>query len=188
MSNGKEINRGKRMRVFVAALLVLVIAGASIGGVAAYLSGTSQPVTNDLKTANEPALGVNADNSIVVNHYYFGYAVFLRAAVVVNWENTETHSLVAEVPVEGTDYSLTVDGTQWFRHTDGFYYYKGIIQENKVTAPVVKITPLRERDGYQLTVKVVAQTIQAVGETDVGGKDPVEVEWGIDRDTILNGT
>ena len=188
MRNGKQVIRRRRISALMGILLTVVIIGTSIGGVTAYLSGTSQPVTNDMQIANEPALGVNTDNSIVVNHYYFGYAVFLRAAVVVNWENTATHNLVAEVPVEGTDYNLSVDGTQWFRHADGFYYYKGIIQENKVTSPVVTLTPLREKDGYQLTVKVIAQTIQAVGKTDDGTKDAVEAAWGIKASQITGGT
>lgn len=175
MARGKyEAPRKRRSPIFWI-LLALAIFGATTGGVAAYLSLSSGEVTNEFDNGSQPVVAVNTDNSITVQDK--GYAVFLRAAVVVNWQN-DSNEILADMPVKDTDYSLSL-GDGW-KNIDGFYYYTSKIQADTKTAPVVTITTKTEKSGYELKVTVIAQTVQAIGQTD--GNTPVDAvkdAWGV---------
>lgn len=180
MARGKYEASRKRRSPFFGILLVLAIIGATIGGVTAYLSLSSGQVTNQFDDASHPVVAVNHDNSITVQD--MGYAVYLRAMVVVNWKNT-SGGILAEMPVENTDYFLSL-GDRW-KIIDGFYYYTSKIQENTTTEPVVTIASKTEKEGYQLEVTVVAQTVQAIGQTDANPPvDAVEDAWGVTAEQI----
>lgn len=176
-------------------LLIVVVLGLSFGGVSAYLTWSSAGVENQFSIAENPVVQVNPDYSITVHNP--GYAVYLRAAVVVNWENNDNTTIVADMPVAKTDssdngdYSITL-GDNWKPGADGFYYYKDpIICGSKAqfqTAPVVKeVNQLVEKNGYHLKITILAQTIQAVGSTDpvdstTPTEDAVEDAWGVTPD------
>lgn len=149
-------------------VLIVVILGLSFGGVSAYLTWSSDGLENQFVTAEHPEISVNKDYCISVPNP--GYAVFLRAAVVVNWENTQTNTIISDIPKAGTDYNLTLDDTLWEKGNDGFYYYKNRIicgsNASFTTQPVVSIEEVTQKAGYRLKVTVLAQTIQAVGTTD----------------------
>lgn len=180
MARGKyEAPRKRRPPIFWI-LLVLAVLGTTTGGVAAYLSLSSGEVTNKFDNGPQPEVWVNPINTITVRDV--GYAVYLRAAVVVNWKN-DSGEILADMPVKDTDYSLSL-GEGW-KNIDGFYYYTSKIQTNITTAPVVTVTAKTEKPGYELQVTVIAQTIQAIGQTD--GNTPVDAvkdAWGVTGEEI----
>lgn len=55
-----------------------------------------------------------------------GYAVYVRVAIVVTWKNA-TGQVYGQAPVEGTDYVIELDNTDWFEGGDGFYYYSDMV-------------------------------------------------------------
>ena len=186
----QEIPR-KRGFTARALILLLLLLALSVGGVTAFLSTSDGPLTNSFKVEENPGMGVNPpenenpvyNNDITVNtisYDYSGYAVFLRAAVVVNWE--KDGDILAEMPVEGTDYELTLnqttsEGIGWTKLSDGFYYYQAVISERAQYPAPVTIT--RKGNEGELKVTVLAQTVQAVGTTDVGDEPAVYDAWGV---------
>lgn len=164
---------GKRISFLILVVALLVTLAAVSGGVMAYLSHISDPNTNQVITEHHPVITVNADHSITLEDP--GYGVFLRAVVVVNWQTAEGNILAATP--EGV--TLT-PGTNWFLHTDGFYYYRSVVTDNRTTAPVVSVSNTPSMEDCTMQITVVAQTVQAVGQTD--GDDPVDAvydAWGI---------
>lgn len=173
-------------------ILVLLLLAISVGGVTAYLSASDGPLSNVFTVEDHPGLGVNpatADagykNRISVS--VLDYAVYLRAAVVVNWVNANG-DILAEMPVAGQDrdYELTVSN-QW-REINGIYYYTSVIQKNGTIEPPVTISPVTAKDGYTLKMTIYAQTVQAVGTTDDGTKTAVEDAWGVAATEFIQPT
>lgn len=179
MADKQQNKRTTRYSLLLWLILILLLLGASVGGAAAYLSASRGPLVNTLVVDEHPTITVNDDTITVQDP---GYAVYLRAAVMVNWKNTSNGNLLAEVPTEGTDYNLSL-GTNWFLHTDGFYYYKDKMFDGENDAnmplPAFTLNPITTKTGYELTMKIAAQTVQAVGTTDTGDKDAVEDAWGV---------
>jgi len=181
MAHEQQNTATKRTSHLLWLILILLLLGSTVGGVSAYLSASSNDLKNEFQVDEPPKITVTG-NSITVEDP--GYAVYLRAAVMVNWKNTSNGNLLAEVPTEGTDYNLSL-GTNWFLHTDGFYYYKGVINNGISETIPITLTTISSKDGYALTIQIAAQTVQAVGTTDTGDKDAVEDAWGITAGQIL---
>lgn len=184
MAREQQNTATKRTSPLLWLILILLLLGSTVGGVSAYLSASSNELKNEFQVDKPPTVTVT-DNSITVEDP--GYAVYLRAAVVVNWKSTTTGNLLAEIPQEGEgkDYTLTA-GDGWFKHSDGFYYYKGVIDNGISETIPITLTTISSKDGYALTIQIAAQTVQAVGTTD--GADPIDAvvdAWGITAGQIL---
>lgn len=158
------------------AFLILAVLSMSFGGAWAYLHhSTKDAVINQFAVDEHPAAVVDESNRVKLNNT--DYAVYLRAAVTVNWKGSST--VLAAMPVKGTDYTETL-GDGWFLHTDGFYYYrKAVTKDNNQTTPVVTITEVVPRTGYTLVANIAVQSVQAVGTVDGGTTTAVEDAWGI---------
>ena len=185
MKHGKREIPRKRKPLLMRVLLTVAVAGLAVVGVAAYLSHSSNSVKNDFSVENHPVVTVS-DSGITVTDP--GYAVYLRAAVVVNWVNKENGNILAVQPVAGTDYTLTVKEGKW-KEADGFYYYIEKISSNGSVSLPVTVTPKDTKEGYELKVSIAAQTVQAVGTTD--GDSPVDAvqdAWGEAAANLLKGT
>ena len=70
---------------------------------------------------------------------------------------------------------------RWVEGNDGYYYYKGKVEAGKQTDILFtdcKVCPCAHiPEGYQLSIEIMAQSIQADGKAD-DGKTPVELAWG----------
>lgn len=179
MRHGKYQKRTISPAIWI--VLILAVLGMSFGGARAYLSHTGGEVENSFTTEVHPTITVSDDYKVTVSNT--NYAVYLRAAVVVNWKSEGTGNLLAALPAAGTDYTV---GRDWVKH-DGFYYYKQAVTNGEINSPVVSLTA-STKDGYTLIADVAVQAIQAVGQTDDATPiDAVEQAWGIPTNTI-NGT
>ena len=174
----------------VLALLTAVLLIATAGAVYAYLSANAGTgVSNSMEPAGatDPTI-----SSYVVDVGTPGYAVYVRAFVVVTWQDSEGN-IYGQMPVEGTDYSIvwsTGEGENWFQNSDGFYYfrnpvaYDGTNASSRYTDPLIKsITEQVTCPGYTLNVEIISQTIQAVGYTNGSLSIPsipaVQDAWGV---------
>ena len=175
MRTGKYQAPKRRLPAAILVLLILAAPAILFGGVAAYLSASADPVSNELAVANHPTVSVGDDYAVNVGEP--GYAVYVRAAVVVNWTNGD--NILATVP---TEYTMTM-GDNWFEH-GGFWYYEEPIYQGATDPLIAAFSATGEKTGYTLTVDVIAQTIQAVGTTDVGENPAVTDAWGI---SVANG-
>ncbi len=145
---------------------------------------TFQPAPEADPTINDTSFYVNVGNP--------GYAVYVRAAIVVNWENA-SGNLHATAPKLGTDYTLNLNTTDWFEGSDGFYYHRAMVNSGGKTEKLIDTCAVvagKAPADYHLDVQIIAQTIQALGTTDavdangnpVDGTPAVTDAWGIGVD------
>lgn len=163
----------RRQKVFVIALCVVLLLSI-IGGttLAAMMAATDTKQNTFIAGSVSCSVGEDyrVENTGNVDAY-------IRAAIVVNWENTNG-DIRGIAPVAGTDYKLTL-GTGW--EQEGlYYYYNGSVEADAFTGAVCTVEPLTAApDGYTLAVEVLAEAIQAEGDTDVGNIDAVVDAWQI---------
>ena len=187
-----KYRRKKRTMPLASWLLVLMaVLSLSTGAVVAYLAASTGAVTNSFNAAQskDPIIveSMSPDkltkSNVAVQPNNPGYAVYVRAAVLVNWKNGDGNVL-AKAPVPGTDYSLDPGDSRWFEH-GGFYYYAEMVKDeagDDITANLIdSITVLKPApvSGYTLNVEIITQTIQALGTTDVDDTPAVTAAWGI---------
>lgn len=187
-------------RVPRAALVGVLVAALLVTGALAYLSASTGGLTNTFSAApdSEPTIDEsfvdNVKTDVKVDVGNPGYAVYVRAAIVVNWEKdgdgNENH-FHATAPVYGTDYNISLniaDDDPWFLGSDGFYYHKAMVNSGGTKALIKECKPLvTAPEGYHLSVEIIAQTIQALGTTDNDANgNPVTVgtpavtdAWGV---------
>lgn len=178
--------------LIVGVILLILLAGSAL----AYLfSSTREGATSNFTPAKDSDPTIN-DTSFYVNVGNPGYAVYVRAAIVVNWEDASGH-IHATAPKEGTDYTIDLNAEAddpWFLGDDGFYYHKAMVAydgtdpNSQNTAVLINSCQVKDEavvpDGYHLNVEIIAQTIQALGTTDAvdanGNPTPaVEDAWKV---------
>ena len=172
-----EIMKKHKRTILLSALAVMsAISIMSVGPTYAYLKleAPSHP-ENSFTAAASVDPTVNDDYSVSVGET--NYSVYVRAAIVVTWKDSEG-AILATAPVEGTDYTIA-SGAKWTPDSDGFYYYNEAVRSGQSTdALITSVSPIRNapEEGYSLSVDVVAQTIQAKGTT-VGGTKAIVDAW-----------
>lgn len=175
----------RRMPVGAWMLIAAAVILMMIGGVAAYLSTATDPVKNTFTADSQPTIKImeTMQDNVKSNVYVqveADYAVYVRAAVVVTWKDV-SGNVLGTAPIEGTDYTISYNETDWF-YEDGFWYCKAPVNSGGSTA--VLINNCAPKDGqtpvnYGLNVEIIAQTIQALGTTDKDNTPAVTNAWGI---------
>lgn len=184
----RVLKRERRLsfRLLIPVLAVFLLAGS----VVAYLSASADEVSNTLQAeqVQNPTIEESFDETektdVTVNVGSLGYAMYVRAAVVVTWKNADGH-VMAMAPVEGSDYTININGTDWLKDSNGFYYYKNPVLDESTTNTTSNLIDLcqpvegRAPEGFRLNVEIIAQTIQALGTTDEGNEPAVKNAWGV---------
>ena len=194
--------RSKRKRILPVFLTVLLIAAVTVATVYAYLKTLTPAVTNSFAEDVDPVLSIvetfdkKTKSDVAVQVEKAGettYTVYVRAAIVVTWKDA-SGNVLATKPVAGTDYLIDVNGSGWFLHTDGYYYCKSPVQSGNATPVLIKTcAPVEGKTpaGYALNVEIIAQAIQAKGNTDDPSEIPAVTDaWGVyvDSDGNLSPT
>lgn len=185
-------NRKKTRRIVICAVVaVLLVAAITAGSVVAYLKLNTGTVQNDFSVAPEhtPVINESFDGTIKqdvkVDIGNPGYAVYVRAAIVITWKNGENGSVLGQPPVKDTDYVINLNTTDWFVK-DGFYYCINYVKSGDDSPILIESVKLKDGAvvpaGYKLNVEIITQTIQAAGKTDIGDTPAVTDAWGIDVD------
>lgn len=173
--------KNKAMALIVSILLMLTV---TIGGSLAYLIATSDAVTNTFNpshvtTAVEETLDNNVKKDVKIKNTG-DTAAYIRAAVVVTWQNANG-DVYGQKPVAGVDYTNWTPGADWVEGNDGFYYYKKPVEPNMSTATAlisgIEALSSSPAEEYSLCVEVLGSAIQADG-VDKDGKSPIELAWG----------
>ena len=185
----------KTKKLIIITSLVLILAMALTGTVYAILHGASNTATNTLTpdSDNTPEVAETFENGVKYNVKFTNtadYSVYVRAAVVVTWQNAdgEVYSVrpITNTNASIADYQLDIDSTDWFFDAEsGLYYYKHPVPGGESTT--VLLNNCRQTGtapaGYKLHVELVCQTVQAKGTTDDGNVPAVVDAWGV----TLNG-
>lgn len=163
--NEKSGRHGIRMnRTAVLLIAIILLISTAVGSTVAFLATKTEPVENSFEYANvscEVTQNCDTDGSIVQVKNTGTVSAYIRAAVVVNWMDTDGN-IAASVP-EGYSYDLTYSSGSWAQGTDGFFYYllpvapDASTEGNLLTCTVAcPGTP-----EYTLSVEVLTEAIQS---------------------------
>lgn len=180
--------QSKRKRILPVILAVLLIAAVTVATVYAYLKTSTPAVTNSFSADVDPDITItesfkdDVKSNVAVKVGDTGYSVYVRAVIVVTWKNAENGDVLATKPVAGTDYTISLNTSDWFEK-DGFYYHEEPVPSKGTTADlIISCKPIAGKTpaGYALNVEIIAQAIQAKGNTDDTSETPAVTDaWGV---------
>lgn len=149
-------------------VLTAVLVTGAVGGTVAYLATRTRDVPNTFHPAEIEISSWTFDDLINSGDT----EVYVRATLVSAWVSNEDKRTVWAVdPVEGVDYTLTIqDG--WFKGSDGFYYRREKMNAAQ-SVQFVHGTQLTEKEGFTLRILVMYSSIQTEPNK------AVEESWGV---------
>lgn len=161
----------KKLVALITALsLVLVVV---VGSTVAYLIDRTDPVVNTFDLTNVDVDIVEDFDGQVKKDVQVkntgDIPAYIRAVIVATWESDTEQgtvgeiSVTAETPVEGLDFEINYNLTDgWVKGDDGFYYYTKPLEPDSSTSNLINTcTFLTEKDGYHLSVDILASAFQA---------------------------
>lgn len=182
--------RRRRQKVLTVVLSLVLFAGILTAGTIAYLQqeaklsntftvGQVQAEVNE-RFVNNVKSDVSIENKGNVDAY-------IRAKILIYFVDRDGNP-TGEVPVEGTDYTMSMGesiDSNWIKSASGYYYYKNAVAPGQKTDLLIKECKRMEnlpvyKDGNRrLVVDIVGEAIQANESAvqDAWGKD-VQVENG----------
>lgn len=168
----RRVNR-KAGALFVSLLLVLVLA---VGGTVAYLSMSTEPVTNTFTpstvscSVTESFDGTNKKNVNVTNTGDTDAYIRVKLVTYRVNENGEHIGGTAEIP------SFTL-GSGWVQSGEYYYYTKPVAPNGKPAAELISSILLTgsydDADGGKQVIEVMAEAIQSAPA------EAVQSSWGV---------
>lgn len=189
MYKGKYSNKKKRRLAPWAALALALVLTLSVGGTIAYLITDTGPVTNTFTPGNVACKVIEKFNGTTKSDVKIENTgntdAYIRAAIVVTWQNASSGNVLGKAPVLGSDYTLQLaTDTGWdITTSDGYYYYATAVSANNSTGILInecKVLKSAPAEGYTLCVEVLADAIQA---TPINA---VKDAWGVTVDANGN--
>ena len=163
----------KTVALLVSVALLLTLA---VGSTVAYLAANTTPVVNTFTPGSVvPTINEEFDHAVKKNvtiKNSGNVKGYFRAAIVVTWQDGEGN-VYPVMPVDGTDYDLTINTDAWTENGI-YYYYKDILNPGDTTPILIKsCEPVEGKTpaGYGLHVAIAAQGVQAEG---TGATGPVD--------------
>lgn len=170
-----------RLAILIEALCLCIVICAA-GGVYAYLTANTGPLTNEFVPAKVSCIveetfadGVKSDVKVRNTGNIDAY---IRAAVVVNFVSEEG-KVFAAAPKEGVDYSIAWSAAGWAKGADGYWYHIKPVTPDGVTAPLIDTaSAISVPVGYRLQIQILAAGVQSAPDA------AVQEAWGV---TVMNG-
>ncbi|NCC86535.1 MAG: hypothetical protein EOM05_01535 [Clostridia bacterium] len=177
----KQVGKTKKYALIISVLLIVAIAA---GGTLAWIS-TSDAITSGFSVADvkcsvlEDLSGNNKENVRVENTGSIDE--YIRATIVMSWIDEDGNTVAQEV--KASDYTMSLNETDWFVGTDGYYYCKAKVAQGDKTQNLINSCVMNNTtSGYTFKLDVIAAAIQA------NPKDAVEDAWSaveVDANGIL---
>lgn len=168
----RDVKRRKKQKKVIFLLLSMaLLLTLAVGGTLAYIVTKSATAENQFE--NGYVISSVNDNGQVTNNG--NVDAYIRTAVVVNWMDGDGN-------VYGIKPSCILTVNSGWSQTGDFYYYTAAVASGKTTdtAPVtVVLTDSAPSSAYSLSVEIVAEAIQAEGDTDSGNIPAYQDAWGI---------
>lgn len=185
------MKRKLNKRAIVLLLSLGLLLAATVGTTAAYLMAQTGTVENRFApsrvacavaqdghaAAENGSVDVTQAQNVKIQN--IGDAVaYIRVQVVVTWKDANG-VVYAQAPTD-TDYTLAPDApVNWFRGSDGFWYYAKAVAPEDYTDTLITSCGLASGvaspEGYQLSVEIVASAIQATVDAVDAWSDAVTV-------------
>ena len=178
----------------IALVCLIIVAVITVSVTLAFIVVKTTQLINQFQVA-EIHIAVNATTSTFTVDEDSDLSAYIRVAVLVNYQDT-LGSVYRVGAVEGTHYSLneSLDGTNWIKGADGYYYYKSPVEPGATTQALpVTVTSLTLPQGEEdptgggkskLTVTYVATGVQATPTSAVA--DAWNVTLNGDQITVAN--
>lgn len=185
MKFGKKAAHGGAKRSIVLVVSVLVLLLAVAGGTLAWLTANTGPVVNTFTPAHvtcqvdETFDGTTKSDVKVKNAG--DIPAYIRAYIVVTWKDRQGN-VCGQVPVEGTNYEMSINLNKGWTQSGDYWYCKTAIAPGEFTPVLINSCASKNNapdDNYNLSVEIMAEAIQSVPE------EAVEDAWGV---TVNNGT
>lgn len=178
--NKKHRRLKKPVKVILILSSLLLTVCLSIGTTYAYLLSRSETVTNTFTPGtavntieetfnNDEKKDVKVKNTGNIN-------AFIRATIVITWQN-EKGEVYPVLPVNGTDYDITLNPDEGWFEDNGIYYCKKEVAPGDSTPVLIeKCTQViaNAPKGYGLNVEILSSSIQSLP------RSAVQEAWGID--------
>lgn len=174
--------RKKKVNVAVIAVLFLCIIAGTVGGVYAYLTAKTDPISNEFVPAKVSCL-VEEDfaegvKSNVKVRNTGNIDAYIRAVVVATFVS-EDGKVLATAPKESVDYFIQWGTDGWTQGQDGYWYHTKPVKPEETTVTLIESAyELSVPDGYRLHLQILATGVQS---------DPaiaVQEAWGV---SVNNG-
>lgn len=161
----KKLNKKSFVLLVCVALLLTCVVGSTV----AYLMDQTQSLTNTFTPAKvdieiDEKFENNVKSNVKIKNVE-NIDAYIRAAVVVTWQNDEGE-VYGVAPKEDTDYTITWTQAGWEAGTHGFYYHTTPVAPGASTGILFtdcKPVEGKAPEGYHLSVEILAQGIQAEG-------------------------
>lgn len=172
-----------KKKVSLLLVSLVLIAAIAVGSTVAFIATSTEPITNIFNPANVTIdIDEKFENGVKTDVQVKNTGntdAFIRAKIVVTWKDKDGN-VSATKPVEDTDYTMTLNNTDWFLGDDGFYYCKTSVEPNGSTPALIteckKADGVTPPDGYDLSVEIIASGIQSTPD------GAVKEAWGMTVD------
>lgn len=173
--------RAKTWKALIVAALAVVILTAAVGGTMAWLSTQTRDLTNTFVPAKvtcaveEDFTDKTTKKDVRIKNTGTTDA-YIRAMIVANWCTANNKVVKTATPTyEG------LPGSDWVKHSDGFYYYTKPVAPDQTTSMLfTKCEQGTVPEGADhLEVNIICQAVQSTPA------NAVTEAWGV---TISNGS
>ncbi|MEG0978558.1 MAG: TasA family protein [Oscillospiraceae bacterium] len=162
----KQTGKLKMYALIISAILIVTVA---IGGTMAWLSD-SQTINNSFSVSKvkcevrQDVSGTSRENVVVENTGEIDG--FVRAVIVLSWVDSEGNTVPQQV--KDSDFTMDLNSAEWFKASDGFYYYRSKLVPQGKTHNLINSFTVNDTSGTStLKLEVVAASIQANPKTAV---------------------
>lgn len=169
--SSRTANNGGAKKLSAAAIAIILVVVMTIGGTVAFLMDSTESVVNKFTPASsgitiEEKVKENCKTEIAVKNTG-DTGAYIRVSLVANYYD-ENGNITGGAAVP--DFAL--NETNWFKGTDGYYYYQTPLPAGKVTESLLANGSKMELS-ENMQVTVLAQSIQASPTSVVHDK------WGV---------
>lgn len=162
----------KKAIILICSVILIVVAG--FASTVAIIIDQTDSISNSF---TEGKIVLSQTETTVTNTTESDVSVYIRVAIVVNYQDKTDNTIFHEGAIEGIDYTV-MNAENWVKGTDGFYYYTLPVDIGETTTalPVVSrnLLPGEEhKHEYTMVSTYVAVGIQA------NVTSAVEDKWGV---------
>ena len=177
-------SKSKNNRFFILFAALVLLTAITVGTTSAFVQTDTEPKVNHFQPSKVACDVVETFDGKIKSNVSLkntgDTTAYLRAAVVVIWKKTDgSGEVAAQKPLEQTDYTIAfADDTGWVHGNDGYWYYTAPVAPKGSTGLLIReCKPLTKKDGYALSVEIVASALQSMPA------DAVKEAWGVTVDT-----
>ena len=169
--SSRTANNGGAKKLSAAAIAIILVVVMTIGGTVAFLMDSTESVINKFTPASsgitiEEEVKENCKTKIAVKNTG-DTGAYIRVSLVANYYD-ENGNITGGAAVP----NFALNETNWFKGTDGYYYYQTPLPAGKVTESLLANGSKMELS-ENMQVTVLAQSIQASPTSVVHDK------WGV---------